>query len=83
MLDVPGKFYELCRLCLATDGVKLSIFEEEGLQRKFAEKIHACLSIAVSSIALLSVSLCVCVYLDSQSLTLLFSTRSSPLGIYR
>ncbi|XP_058796252.1 putative uncharacterized protein DDB_G0279653 isoform X2 [Phymastichus coffea] len=47
MFDVPAKFYELCRLCLSHDGVKLSIFEEEGSQRNFAEKIASCLSIAV------------------------------------
>ncbi|XP_003425585.1 box A-binding factor [Nasonia vitripennis] len=47
MFDVPGKFYELCRLCLSADGVKLSIFEEEGTQRNFADKILTCLSIAV------------------------------------
>jgi hypothetical protein len=48
MFDVPQKFYELCRLCLSPDGAKLSIFEEEGTQRNFAEKILTCLSIAVS-----------------------------------
>ncbi|XP_011497247.1 PREDICTED: box A-binding factor-like [Ceratosolen solmsi marchali] len=47
MFDVPPKFYELCRLCLSSDGVKLSIFEEEGTQRNFADKILTCLSIAV------------------------------------
>ncbi|CAL1678886.1 unnamed protein product [Lasius platythorax] len=48
MFDVPQKFYELCRLCLSPDGVQLSIFEEEGIQRNFAEKILACLSITVN-----------------------------------
>ncbi|XP_012271783.1 uncharacterized protein LOC105695085 [Orussus abietinus] len=47
MFDVPPKFYELCRLCLSSDGVKLSIFEEEGAQRNFAEKILTCLAITV------------------------------------
>ncbi|XP_066601370.1 uncharacterized protein [Prorops nasuta] len=47
MFDVPPKFYELCRLCLSSDGVKLSIFEEEGAQRNFADKILTCLSITV------------------------------------
>lgn len=47
MFEVPPKFYELCRLCLSSDGVKLSIFEEEGAQRHFADKILTCLSIAV------------------------------------
>lgn len=50
MFDIPQKFYELCRLCLSPDGVKCSIFEEEGIQRSFAEKISACLSITVSTI---------------------------------
>ncbi|XP_012152594.1 uncharacterized protein LOC100877935 isoform X4 [Megachile rotundata] len=48
MFDVPPKFYELCRLCLSSDGVKLSIFEEEGAQRNFADKILTCLSITKS-----------------------------------
>ncbi|XP_034935320.1 GATA-type transcription factor sreA-like isoform X2 [Chelonus insularis] len=47
MFNVPPKFYELCRLCLSSDGVKLPIFEDEGAQRNFAEKILTCLSIAV------------------------------------
>ncbi|XP_032683129.1 uncharacterized protein LOC116849761 isoform X2 [Odontomachus brunneus] len=48
MLEVPPKFYELCRLCLSSDGVKLSIFEEEeGSQRDFAAKILTCLSLTV------------------------------------
>lgn len=50
MFDIPQKFYELCRLCLSPDGVKCSIFEEEGIQRSFADKISACLSITVSTI---------------------------------
>ncbi|XP_015111316.1 GATA zinc finger domain-containing protein 21 isoform X2 [Diachasma alloeum] len=48
MFNVPPKFYELCRLCLSSDGVKLSIFEEEGAQRNFADKILTCLSITVN-----------------------------------
>ncbi|XP_046737425.1 uncharacterized protein LOC124406097 isoform X1 [Diprion similis] len=48
MFNVPPKFYELCRLCLSSDGVKLSIFDEEGTQRNFADKILTCLSIAVN-----------------------------------
>ncbi|KAH0546365.1 GATA-type transcription factor sreA-like isoform X1 [Cotesia glomerata] len=47
MFNVPPKFYELCRLCLSSDGVKLPIFEDEGAQRNFPDKILACLSIAV------------------------------------
>ncbi|XP_044008984.1 transcription factor elt-2-like isoform X2 [Aphidius gifuensis] len=49
MFNVPPKFYELCRLCLSSDGVKLSIFEEEGTQRNYADKILTCLSIAVNN----------------------------------
>lgn len=45
MFEVPSKFYELCRLCLSSDGVKLSIFEEEG---NLADKILTCLSLTVS-----------------------------------
>lgn len=48
MFNVPPKFYELCRLCLSSDGVKLSIFDEEGAQRNFADKIITCLSLSVS-----------------------------------
>lgn len=48
MFNVPPKFYELCRLCLSSDGSKLPIFDDEGLQRNFADKILTCLSIAVS-----------------------------------
>ncbi|XP_043283394.1 transcriptional regulatory protein GAT1-like isoform X2 [Venturia canescens] len=47
MFNVPPKFYELCRLCLSSDGSKLPIFDDEGLQRNFADKILTCLSIAV------------------------------------
>lgn len=50
MFDVPQKFYELCRLCLSLDGVKISIFAEGGSQQNFAEKISACLSITVSAL---------------------------------
>ena len=49
MCSVPQKFYELCRLCLSCDGVKLSIFDDEGTQRNFPLKIMTCLSIVVSA----------------------------------
>lgn len=49
MCSVPQKFYELCRLCLSCDGVKLSIFDDEGIQRNFPFKIKSCLSIVVST----------------------------------
>ncbi|KAL0278654.1 UNVERIFIED_CONTAM: hypothetical protein PYX00_000411 [Menopon gallinae] len=47
MSNVPPKFYELCRLCLSCDGVKLSLFGEEAISRKFLFKIMTCLSIMV------------------------------------
>lgn len=58
MFDVPQKFYELCRLCLSQDGVTLSIFEDEGVQRSFAEKILACLSITVKDGDSLPTNIC-------------------------
>ncbi|XP_029159149.1 GATA zinc finger domain-containing protein 21-like isoform X2 [Nylanderia fulva] len=58
MFDVPQKFYELCRLCLSQDGVTLSIFEEEGIQRNFTEKILACLSITVKDGDSLPTNIC-------------------------
>ncbi|XP_063240896.1 uncharacterized protein LOC134541403 [Bacillus rossius redtenbacheri] len=48
MCGVSPKFYELCRLCLSCDGVKSSIFDDEGIQRNFPLKIMTCLSILVS-----------------------------------
>lgn len=47
MCNIPPKFYELCRLCLSCDGVKSSIFDDEGTQRNFPLKIMTCLSILV------------------------------------
>lgn len=63
MCSVPQKFYELCRLCLSCDGVKLSIFDDEGIQRNFPHKIMSCLSIVVSEQDLLPPLVCQrCVY---------------------
>ncbi|KAK3927880.1 GATA-binding factor A [Frankliniella fusca] len=63
MCSVPQKFYELCRLCLSCDGVKLSIFDDEGIQRNFPHKIMTCLSIVVSEQDLLPPLVCQrCVY---------------------
>lgn len=63
MCSVPQKFYELCRLCLSCDGVKLSIFDDEGIQRNFPLKIMTCLSIVVSEQDLLPPLVCQrCVY---------------------
>ena len=36
-----------CRLCLLDDGIKLPIFEGEGVQRQVAHKIQACFPILV------------------------------------
>ncbi|XP_033215568.1 GATA-type transcription factor sreA-like isoform X2 [Belonocnema kinseyi] len=47
MFNVPPKFYELCRLCLASDGVSFPIFEDEGSEGNYAEKILTLLSITV------------------------------------
>lgn len=63
MCNIPPKFYELCRLCLSCDGVKSSIFDDEGTQRNFPLKIMTCLSILVSERDLLPPSICHrCVY---------------------
>ncbi|XP_065342086.1 uncharacterized protein LOC135940897 [Cloeon dipterum] len=63
MCSVPAKFYELCRLCLSCDGVKLSIFDGEGSQRNFPLKIMTCLSVLVSEHDLLPSLICHrCVY---------------------
>lgn len=48
MSNVPTKFYELCRLCLSRDGVKLPIFDAEGIRRSLPQKITACLPVSVS-----------------------------------
>jgi hypothetical protein len=36
-----------CRLCLLDDGIKLPIFEGEGVQRQVAHKIQTCFPILV------------------------------------
>lgn len=41
-------YYELCRLCTASQGKKLHIFSEEGKQKGLKEKIHKGLLINVS-----------------------------------
>ncbi|XP_043479618.1 transcription factor stalky isoform X2 [Leptopilina heterotoma] len=45
--NIPPKFYELCRLCLSSDGVRFPIFEDEGSEGNYADKILTCLSITV------------------------------------
>ncbi|PSN57201.1 hypothetical protein C0J52_01469 [Blattella germanica] len=63
MCNIPPKFYELCRLCLSCDGVKSSIFDDEGTQHNYPLKIMTCLSILVSDRDLLPPSICHrCVY---------------------
>ncbi|XP_014279044.1 uncharacterized protein [Halyomorpha halys] len=48
MSNVPNKFYQLCRLCLSRDGVKLSIFNEEGQERNIPNILATCLQVSVS-----------------------------------
>lgn len=48
MSNVPTKFYELCRLCLSRDGVKLPIFDEEGIRRNLQQKISSCLPVSLA-----------------------------------
>ncbi|XP_067005116.2 uncharacterized protein [Anabrus simplex] len=63
MCNIPPKFYELCRLCLSCDGVKSSIFDDDGTRRNFPLKIMTCLSILVSEGDLLPSSICHrCIY---------------------
>lgn len=40
-------FYELCRLCTASQGKKVNIFSEEGKQKGLKDKITKALSISV------------------------------------
>lgn len=42
-------FYELCRLCTASQGKKINIFSEEGKQKCLKENISKALHITVSS----------------------------------
>lgn len=41
-------FYELCRLCTASQGKKVHIFSEEGKQKQLQAKINKGLLINVS-----------------------------------
>jgi hypothetical protein len=45
--NVIVKLANCCRLCLLDDGIKLHIFEEEGIQRQLALKIQTCFPILV------------------------------------
>jgi len=40
-------YYELCRLCTASQGGKIHIFSEEGRKRNLYNKITKCLPIVV------------------------------------
>lgn len=42
------KWANSCRLCLLDDGIKLPIFEGEGIQRQVARKILTCFPIVVN-----------------------------------
>ncbi|KAJ9584828.1 hypothetical protein L9F63_020825 [Diploptera punctata] len=46
---ITGKWANCCRLCLFDDGIKLPIFEAEGLQRQVARKIQTCFPILIYS----------------------------------
>lgn len=50
-------FYELCRLCTASQGKKVHIFSEEGKQKQLQVKINKGLMINVSFFY----RVCVCV----------------------
>uniref|UniRef100_A0A1B6GH52 Protein krueppel n=1 Tax=Cuerna arida TaxID=1464854 RepID=A0A1B6GH52_9HEMI len=40
-------YYELCRLCTASEGTKMHIFREEGRRRQLPSKIQLCLPLQV------------------------------------
>jgi hypothetical protein len=40
-------YYELCRLCTSSEGVKVHIFREEGRRRQLPTKIQICLPLQV------------------------------------
>jgi hypothetical protein len=48
--NVIVKWASCCRLCLLDDGIKLPIFEGEGIQRQIARKIQTCFPILVIAI---------------------------------
>ncbi|XP_069684637.1 zinc finger protein 665-like [Periplaneta americana] len=45
--NVIEKWANRCRLCLLDDGIKLPIFEGEGIQRQVASKIETCFPILI------------------------------------
>lgn len=45
--NVIAKWANCCRLCLLDDGIKLPIFEGEGIQKQVAHKIQTCFPILV------------------------------------
>ncbi|KAI4501947.1 hypothetical protein M0802_002629 [Mischocyttarus mexicanus] len=47
MITVLPKIYNLCRLCLSPNDVRMSIFDEEGTNRNCADKILTLLDITV------------------------------------
>ncbi|XP_065349217.1 putative zinc finger protein 286B [Cloeon dipterum] len=42
-----ANYYELCRLCTSSEGVKVHIFREEGQRRQLINKIQNCLPLQV------------------------------------
>lgn len=43
-------YYELCRLCTSSEGVKIHIFCEDGKRRQLQNKIQICLPLQVIKI---------------------------------
>lgn len=49
-------YYELCRLCTASHGIKkVQIFGEEGRKKNLYEKIADCLPIDVSAVLFIAI----------------------------
>ncbi|XP_043490143.1 transcription factor stalky-like [Polistes fuscatus] len=59
MVNISPKLYDLCRLCLSMNDVKTSIFEGQGLQHNFADKISVCLGVEVKKDDSLPSKICV------------------------
>lgn len=63
-------YYELCRLCTASHGVKTHIFSDEGRKKDLNRKISICLPVVVNFVLFIIyigvVSQLIQIYLDSQ-----------------
>ncbi|CAH0383088.1 unnamed protein product [Bemisia tabaci] len=51
-------YYDLCRLCTASDGTKMHIFREEGRRRQIPTKIQLCLPLQINEDDSLPKSIC-------------------------